>query len=518
MPYDEEPLPPNNTGDVDEWIEQALRGRWPLSDDQPDPWLIQELHDYYAEQAQTINDRLGRVWQRFEQRAEMQPQRRRQTRQSDRPPFPQERRQPLQKPESLVFASWHWPERFSLLTAVVLLVVLVGGLLAGLLLFWHNGTDQPSPVTRTPTGKPISTIQPSATPIIQTNLLFSDLRMTSATTGWTVATPANATWGNLEAYKVLHTSNGGRLWNDVTPPFVYKPTPVDHALPVLPLFLNDSTAWMLNLPNIIFETVDSGHTWQAITTPAEVAQYSFIDTNDGWVLGTDGGVYQTADAGKNWTKLQSMGQGNLPYNANVYGLTFLNANDGWMTGITNQTDYPWVYVTHNGGKTWRHESIFLPPGTYDAPLLVTSPVFVSNQDGFLWINYAGRFLLQNKAGVPQSGSQGLELYVTHNGGATWQDMSVVPGNLGALAFSDGSHGWISGGWDKTTSLWATSDGAQHWSQIATSPNFMSIGQLDFVSETTGWALSSPSGVQSQLLLKTVDGGHTWTAIDYSVSG
>lgn len=407
------------------------------------------------------------------------------------------------------------PGRLVALAAALLLVVLVGGLITGLVLVRQkgNGTTHPSPLSGTPPGSPISTIQPSATVLSQANLLLSDLRMTSATTGWTVATPPNTTWGKMEAYKVLHISDGGRLWQDVTPHFTDSHTPVNRALPIIPLFLDDSTAWMLDLPTTIYQTVDSGRSWQVITTPAEVVQYTFIDRNHGWVLGTDGGLYQTHDDGKTWTKLQSMRQGQsqpgiLPYNVNVTGLFFLNARDGWMTGQTNQTNSAWVYVTHDGGQTWQHERLPLPAERITPPILVTPPSFVGDQDGFLWVNLD----------VPQHGGPELELYTTHDGGATWQDRSVVPGGVGVLSFSDGSHGWVSAQGTTSPALWMTGDGGQHWSHVDTSPNLVWIGQLDFVSATTGWAISIPIGSQSQVVLKTEDGGHTWIQIPSSITG
>ena len=183
-----------------------------------------------------------------------------------------------------------------------------------------------------------------------------------------------------------------------------------------------------------------------------------------------------------------------------------------MTGQTNQTTFAWVYVTHDGGKTWQRERLSLPPEKITPPILVTPPSFVGDQDGFLWVNFD----------VPRRGGPVLELYTTQDGGATWQDRSVVPevfpGAIGTLSFGDGSHGWVSAQGETAPALWMTSDGGQQWSPIDASSNLIGIGQLDFISETTGWALSIPEGVQSQALLQTEDGGHTWARITYRISG
>jgi len=67
-----------------------------------------------------------------------------------------------------------------------------------------------------------------------------------------------------------------------------------------------------------------------------------------------------------------------------------------------------------------------------------------------------------------------------------------------------SHGWATNG----TILYATSNGGQSWIEVPTSQNFKNISSLDFVSSEVGWAISG-AGPNSTVLLKTVDGGHTW---------
>ena len=62
----------------------------------------------------------------------------------------------------------------------------------------------------------------------------------------------------------------------------------------------------------------------------------------------------------------------------------------------------------------------------------------------------------------------------------------------------------------------TSDGGQHWTRLPASTNFKHVTQLDFVSGTLGWAISD-QGNGSSFLLKTMDGGQTWTPISIATS-
>jgi photosystem II stability/assembly factor-like uncharacterized protein len=104
------------------------------------------------------------------------------------------------------------------------------------------------------------------------------------------------------------------------------------------------------------------------------------------------------------------------------------------------------------------------------------------------------------------------IYVTHDGGTTWRSTMPVFANLSSSHFLDIEHGWLTDG----TTLFATSDGGQHWAKLTPSANFKHITQLDFVSSTLGWAISD-QGNGSSLLLKTTDGGQIWMQITPVIS-
>ena len=81
----------------------------------------------------------------------------------------------------------------------------------------------------------------------------------------------------------------------------------------------------------------------------------------------------------------------------------------------------------------------------------------------------------------------------------------------AWDFIDGDHGWASDG----AHLYMTSNGGQHWMELSPNASFHNISHLDFVSSEIGWAIgTTESNVPS--FLKTADGGHTWTAIPYTI--
>ena len=83
----------------------------------------------------------------------------------------------------------------------------------------------------------------------------------------------------------------------------------------------------------------------------------------------------------------------------------------------------------------------------------------------------------------------------------------MPAALSTVDFKDMQHGWLTDG----TTLYATSDGGQHWRKMAPGSNFKRVTQLDFVSSTEGWAIGG-QGKGAPFLLKTMDGGQTWTPL------
>ena len=89
----------------------------------------------------------------------------------------------------------------------------------------------------------------------------------------------------------------------------------------------------------------------------------------------------------------------------------------------------------------------------------------------------------------------------------------VPVALSAVDFLDMQHGWVTDG----TVLYVTTNGGQSWTKMAPGSSFKNVAQLDFVSSTEGWAIGG-QGKGARFLLKTVDGGKTWTPVTSTFSG
>jgi photosystem II stability/assembly factor-like uncharacterized protein len=426
-----------------------------------------------------------------------------------------------------------WLNRLNALAAVLIAALLVGSLLAVTHIAQHSQQGNGSEPTTAPqcvqTGAPKS------------NAWLNSLFMMTTTTGWAVGVDhsyATAPFHVVESDRILHTTDGGRTWQDVTPPHMNDgATLPSHQAsfpgdPYFLNFLNACSAWIViaqpgNAPARLFHTNNGGATWQQTTLPgSQIRGIDFIDAHVGWLMVdvlknskfSEEDFYHSLDGGQRWTKIAISSSetdnqpGALPFANADNNFTFINANTGWITGALNTNNNPRLYITHDGGRTW-HQQILPPPGTdsriFKSGTVVWRPQFFSASDGILPVS----FWAANE----------LDVYVTHDGGNSWQSTSLLripmPPNLDIAAptpepdFVDVNHGWISGWYG--TPLYATGDGGKHWTKIVPRPNlqYIALYDYDFVTNKTGWALGaithSTPGPESPPLFKTEDGGKTW---------
>ncbi len=389
-----------------------------------------------------------------------------------------------------------WKRRLGVLAAVLFVALLVGSLLLVL-----------NMARRSSEGTPGNTPQPSKLAGGSGSLISLD--MIDLTTGWA-----------LSEHEILRTTNGGLQWKNVTP------QNIQLTRESIAEFLTASLAWVAT-PQAngtmaqVLRTADGGQTWQQSTIQAAfLKQITFIDSLHGWILsgwGTKEGpaeavrVFRTSDGGKTWSNVASAlpastdtpPPGQLPFGGRKSGMHFLNTSTGWITGTAVVTGLAMLYVSHDGGSTWNQQSISLPPGVPPAQLLLISPTFFSATDGVLPIIFSD--LITGK-GIA------TDIYVTQDGGATWKSTMPLSAALGTIDFVDIQHGWATDG----MVLYSTSDGAQHWTKLSPNANFKQVTDLSFVSSTIGWAIGGQSNTSS-FLLKTTDGGKTWTPIPFSIS-
>jgi len=508
MAYNEESFTPEEVEQariLDEQIERALHASsFPPANqhEASEAQFIGELQRSFQPQAQGVDQRLERVWGRLEQRSvsarqQNQPKRSASSR-SDRP---QGRGEQVRNPLA-VFRKTpsSWPSHIGALVAVALLVVLIGGLTLGLILVHHGGNVTGGQATPTVTLTP-STPTPTPTSGPAHPVTLSSLRMLDEMNGWA-----------LTNSQVLRTTDGGNHWQDVTPPSLRGQLQSDGL--VSTDFLTPLQAWVVISPGptSVFATTNGGQTWHIAQVQTVLAfEITFINAQDGWLASSPNGtaagsqdlaIFRTTDGGTTWTKVESTEPNNstpgaLPFVGDKSGISFLDANTGWATGTETVENFSWLYVTHDGGATWQHQTLSLPPGVTQTQLSLRPPTFFGSGRGILPVGY-----------VTGNGPS-LDVYVTTDNGSTWQSPTPVVASL--AYFLDANQGWATDG----SALFVTSDGGLSWTKLPASNVFKNVSSLDFVSNTVGWAISDLDAGGTQLL-KTTDGGQIWTPVTPTV--
>jgi photosystem II stability/assembly factor-like uncharacterized protein len=215
-------------------------------------------------------------------------------------------------------------------------------------------------------------------------------------------------------------------------------------------------------------------------------------------------VFRTADGGKTWQRLSSAlfadttPPGHLPYSGQKSGVHFLNASTGWVTGTSFLPNLAWLYVTHDGGSTWHQQTLPMPQGVSSAQLSILAPTFFSATDGILPVSFAD---IATKRGIAiiiymthdggktwrstmpvfvalsashfldmQHGwlTDGATLFVTSDSGQHWAKLASSANfkRVTLLDFVSATTGWAIGNrGNGSVILLKTSDGGQTWRQI-----------------------------------------------------
>ena len=357
-------------------------------------------------------------------------------------------------------------------------------------------------LTKTPTEKPAP-----ALPVFPNPVIF-DFSFFTPTKGWAVTQDGN---------HLLITVDGGTNWLDATPADL-SPLPAGvSTLSLNPFYLDENTAWFTpgnpgGAAGRIYQTQDSGVSWSVTPVPFNNARYFFLNLTSGYALvdlGAGAGshyvaLYQTVDGGANWTHVFTHEPGeskSLPESGSKSGLAFLDLNQGWIGGNNPMTDYFYLFTTADGGVTWAHETDISLPAAYAGSFLETwPPYFMSNTVAYLPVR------------ALTSGSDNfLLVYRSDDSGQTWTFQSAIPeGRVVDFTMTDTV--WAGGG----TALLKTTDGGSTWTAPAMAgiPPADFILNLDFVDDLNGWALTTPDDYTwvPLRLFHTTDGGATWTQL------
>jgi len=364
-----------------------------------------------------------------------------------------------------------------------------------------------------PVGSPPPVVVPPPKPVRSPPAdvgFLAQFTQVSATTWWASVV------GNLtnETF-VVRTVDGGRTWQDITPPVSALGTNDDPISDVL----SDQIAWLgaatqdseATIP--LYRTSDGGQSWQRVGALPRDCTPEFVDVSSGWCYGLQGAmgsmgveIYRTHDGGLTWQLLsQTTGDGTpstpdaLPFGCDK-SLTFTPQAVGWASSFC-AGGHPYLDISTDGGGHWR--SVTSPPFPAWADPLQGEGLSAPVVDG------------EDLALVDLGGSVGpgdAAINTSSDDGRSWHVHplpSPSPGQYWAVDLIDPTH-WRATDGDVIIS---TDDAGAHWSRWTPPVSMRGQGalplNLDFISPEIGAASDAADRTP---LWSTTDGGHTWTKV------
>ncbi len=336
---------------------------------------------------------------------------------------------------------------------------------------------------------------------------------------------------------LYQTEDGGRVWA----PLISRPLNPSKSYQET---LDDMHFWSsqggdLLLDGHLYLTSDGGQAWRAASLPTGAEDTVFVDHGQGFAI-TATTIYETNDGAHSWQAVYEL-PSNLIQSAPALTSPVppfgLNATAGVPVNLlaVSQGTVEALFAEGPCGP-YSHCASYLvreTAGHFAAPAQATA----------LWPLTASQVLLLHgllAAGVPLpangrmtipggttavsspfpgsiwvtsgGGWNGSSVYYSRDGGLHWTEASPRRPNLG-IQFATVRDGYGFEAGASGLKFLATSDGGLHWKVRSALPGQLQIDGFGFGPKGTGYLFASASGsTPSGEVLRTADGGRTWTVV------
>lgn len=320
---------------------------------------------------------------------------------------------------------------------------------------------------------------------------------------------------------VLRTSDGGQNWSSQT-------SGTSQSLWAVH-FTDANYGTLVGNTGTIRRTSNGGNTWlpQTSGVSAALTGVVFLDPLVGWIAGPSQNVLFTESAGAFWQSVFVPGSSNTSR-----ALWFENDQTGWVVfgGASGPTQ---IYSTTNGGSSWalqypgdRHANDIEFSGSSFgiAPcdgLPSDNGVLVTVDGGQNWVFEELVSAVSETAAISLSsvsvpsqdrafsgGVSGVLFKRDDPGGWSQESTNLTDNDVTDLCSIGDYHVWAC---TETGGILHSANGGTDWSMQSIPGTVNHLYGIDFVDPSLGFACgSSASGLG--IVLKTVDGGATWTVV------
>ena len=271
--------------------------------------------------------------------------------------------------------------------------------------------------------------------------------------------------------------------------------------------VNDQVVWASGWNGIYCRTLDGGENWTLDTIPGgeNIDMYSIVAFNadtaylagSGWAS-PDGRIYKTTDGGQNWVLQYQNTSPDIFFN----NISFWDSEHGMA--VSDQVDSTFVVlITADGGQNWNQ----VPKEDLPAP-------FSGEYAG--WGNVGGRTgtvfgdsLAWFGCGYAQGFTDSVRIFKTTDMGNSWKAVAtpMAPGEgIQTMTFIDSLTGFAGG-----YGLLKTEDGGETWSVM---DNFIYpsdlVNDLVVIPGTNAMQLVATT---TEGIVFSVDGGENWSLMN-----
>ncbi|MDI1233816.1 MAG: YCF48-related protein, partial [bacterium] len=248
----------------------------------------------------------------------------------------------------------------------------------------------------------------------------------------------------------------------------------------------------------IFKTIDGGVNWKRVDTKtSDVNKVQMIDASNGYAVGNDGLFLQTTDGGINWKIIYVAPSGSIVYN-HFNDLYFKDASNGVLAGdINTVTSNSNLIKCVLASGIWTFTNVNTGvPSTFN--VLSITPEPSSNIKMYITVS-----------NVAATDNRIYSIPNVWAASPTWTDMAVATKlratDLKSVSMCNASNGYAAG---IDGMLLKTADGGTTWTHIATNTT-VGFNKIFFPTVTSGLYATGIAIGNDGVIYLTTNSGNTW---------